>query len=37
LQRGLAPEDLPKHFDEVKNKIADQLSRFVKAEAQQPK
>jgi LSU ribosomal protein L18P len=37
LQRGLAPEDLPKHFDEVRNKIADKLSKFVKAEAQQPK
>jgi large subunit ribosomal protein L18 len=37
LQRGLAPEDLPKHFDEVKNKIVNQLSKFVKAEAKQPK
>jgi large subunit ribosomal protein L18 len=34
LQRGLAPEELPKHFEEVKNKIIEQLSKLVKAEAQ---
>ncbi|AEA13132.1 50S ribosomal protein L18P [Thermoproteus uzoniensis 768-20] len=34
LQRGLAPEELPKHFEEVKNKIIEKLSKLVKAEAQ---
>ncbi len=33
LQRGLAPEELSKHFEEVKNKIIEQLSKLVKAEA----
>lgn len=33
LQRGLAPEDLPKHFEEVKAKIVEALGKAVKVEA----
>lgn len=33
LQRGLAPEDLPKHFEEIKSKIVDVLSKKIKVEA----
>ncbi len=33
LQRGLAPEDLPKHFEEVKAKIVESLAKLIKAEA----
>lgn len=32
LQRGLAPEDLPKHFEEVKAKIESYFSKLLKTE-----
>ena len=37
LSAGLKPEELPKHFDEVKEKIADEfgVKKVVKAEAKQ--
>lgn len=32
LQRGLAPENLPRHFEDIKKKIENYFSKLIKAE-----